>query len=192
MKTTKFNAKSVEFRTIAKEGKMQVKTAARNIFFLQKELRNLARKNDFCDGKSVANVAKAVRNYTKGGSLFDLAAFSKDTKGRFCTVSKSAKCPSFGKDITNVTPEGWYYLQPVTLTLNGVFAAFCKVAAAEIKAIEKAEKAAICEEEKAEKAAIKAAKKAERQKERFIKELQKAVEKGIISEAEMYSKIKAL
>ena len=177
--------KSTTFKAESVAGKSEVKKASVNIFFLRNELRALARKNEFCDSKSVAKVAKAVRNYTNGGSLFDLDAFEIDSKGRYCTVSRSAKCPSFGKDIASVTPEGWNYLQPITLTLNGVFAAFCKVAAKEIKALEAAEYKQLCEEEKAAKAA-------KRARESKIKTLNKALTKGVLTQEEYNAKVAAL
>lgn len=177
--------KSASFKVESAEGKKQVKKAANDIIFWRNSLRTLARKNEYCDSKSVAKVAKAVRNYTNGGCLFDLNAFVIDSKGRYCTISKAAKCPAFGKDIANVTPDGWFYLQPITLTLNGVFAAFCKVAANEIKKIEAAEYAQLCEEEKAHKKHV-------RNVNMKLKELSRALNKGIITPEEYNAKVALL
>lgn len=192
MKENKFASVINTFKENRKEGKKQIAVASKNIFFLQKQLRTLAKKNEYCDGQSVANVAKAVRNYTHGGSLFDISAFIVDNYGRFCYVRTSKKCPTFGKDLVNVDKNGWAFLQPVTLTLQGVFNAFCIVASAELKALERAEKAAICEEEKAQKQAQKEAEKAQKIKVRKINELQKALDKGILTEEEYTAKVNAL
>lgn len=181
MKENKYKEVINTFNESKKEGKRQIAVASKNIYFLQKQLRTLAKKNEFCDGQSVANVAKAVRNYTHGGSLFDISAFKVDNYGRFCYVRTSKKCPVFGKDLVNVNENGWTFLQPVSLTLQGVFNAFCIVASAELKALEKAEKQAKKDAEKAQKIKV-----------RKINELQKALDKGILTVEEYTAKVNAL
>lgn len=202
MKKNEFTEIRVNFQSDKKEAQNEVKSASKNIFFWQKNLRTLAKKNEFCEGQSVAKVAKAVRNYTKGGSLFDLCAFEKDAEGRFCTralASKDSHIITTGEGYCT-DEKGRQYIEgsateillPVPCTLLGVFNAFCKVATAEIKALEKAEKEAICEEEKALKAEQRAKAKAEKIKVRKLNELQRALDKGILTEAEYNEKAKAL
>ena len=173
----KNNVKSATFKIESTEGKNEVKKASVNIFFLRNELRALARKNEFCDSKSVAKVAKAVRNYTNGGCLFDLNAFTLINGEYFIKVEKKTES-KYGK-------ETYITTQRITLTLNGLFNAFCKVAAKEIKALEAAEYKQLCEEEKAAKAA-------KRARESKLKALNKALIKGILTEEEYNAKVAAL
>ena len=169
--------KSTTFKAESVAGKNEVKKASANIFFLRNELRALARKNEYCEAKSVAKVAKAVRNYTNGGCLFDLNAFTLINGEYFIKVEKKTES-MYGK-------ETYITTQKITLTLTGLFNAFCKVAAKEIKALEAAEYKQLCEEEKAQKAA-------KRARESKIKLLNKALTKGIITEEEYNAKVAAL
>lgn len=169
--------KSTTFKVESVEGKNEIKKASVNIFFLRNELRALARKNEFCDSKSVAKVAKAVRNYTNGGCLFDLNAFTLINGEYFIKVEKKTQT-CYGK-------ETYITTQKITLTLTGLFNAFCAVAKAEIKALEDAEYAQQCAEEKAQKAHI-------RNVNMKLKELAKALDKGILSESEYNAKVALL
>lgn len=182
-----FNEKSINFRNDMKAAKAEVRKASNNVFLAQRILRQLAKKNEFCDGLSVASVAKAVRNYTKGGSLFDLSAFKKDAFGNYIIECKRAT-------INGVTGEKEAYITTrfVGGNFKSLFNDFCAIAAKEIKAIEKAEKEAFCAEEKAEKERKKAVERAEKAKVGKLNDLQKALDKGIITESEYNSKVLAI
>ena len=171
--------KSVNFTNDVKTAKVEVKKASKDIFFLRAQLRTLARKNEYCEGKDVAKVAKAVRNYTNGGCLFDLNAFMVDAFGNYCYKVTRTTVNAFGKKEKYVTTRN------ITLTVTGLFNAFCAVAKAEIKAIENAEFESLCAEEKAQKARAKVLKNK-------VKDLQKALDKGIITESEYNAKVAAL
>ena len=171
--------KSVNFTNDVKVAKVEVKKACKDIFFLRAQLRTLARKNEYCEGKDVAKVAKAVRNYTNGGCLFDLNAFMVDAFGNYCYKITRTTVNAFGKKEKYVTTRN------ITLSVTGLFNAFCAVAKAEIKAIEEAEYNAKCAEEKAQKAHI-------RNVNMKLKELAKALDKGILSKAEYNAKVAAL
>lgn len=206
MEKNRFNQKSVEFVDNKKAANEQIKKATDSIFFWRKNLVSLSVKNEYCDGKSVALVEKAVRNYTKGGQKWDVNVFSKDFCGRFCLVAKYTEkavsladlqhgdvlTDSKGREIIVSNNDTLAVLKPISMNLKAVFNAFCAVAAKEIKAIEKAEKDTICAEEKAEKARIKAIEKAEKIRVRKLNELQKKHENGLISTLEYLNKCKEL
>lgn len=187
MRKNVFNEKSINFRNDVKAAKVEVKNAGNNVFLAQKVLRQLAKKNDFCDGQSVAKVAKAVRNYTKGGSLFDLSAFKKDAFGNYIIDCKRTT-------INGITGEKETYITTrfVGGNFKSLFNDFCAIAAKELKAIEKAEKDAFCEEQKAENERKKEIEKAKKIKVRKINDLQKALDKGIITESEYNNKVLAI
>ena len=206
MKTNRFNQKSVEFADNKKAASNQIQKATESIFFWRKQLISLSIKNEYCEGKSVATIEKAVRNYTKGGQKWDVNIFTKDCLGRFCLVAKYTEnnvslndlqhgdiiTDSKGREIIISNNDTLAILKPIAMNLKAVFNAFCAVAAKEIKAIEKAEKDTICAEEKAEKARIKAIEKAEKIRVRKLNELQKKHEKGLISTLEYLNKSKEL
>lgn len=206
MKKNRFNQKSVEFADNKKAASNQIEKATNSIFFWRKQLISLAVKNEFCEGKSVATIEKAVRNYTKGGQKWDVNIFVKDFCGRFCLVAKYTEkavsladlqhgdiiTDSKGREIIISSDDTLAILKPIAMNIKAVFNAFCSVAAKEIKAIEKAEKDAICAEEKAEKERIKAIEKAEKIRVRKLNELQKKHEKGQISTLEYINKCNEL
>lgn len=206
MKKNRFNQKSIEFADNQKAASEQIEKATGSIFFWRKNLISLSVKNGYCNGKSVAVVEKAVRNYTKGGQKWDVNIFVKDFCGRFCLVAKYTEkavsltdlqhgdiiTDSKGREIIVSNNDTLAILKPIAMNLKAVFNAFCSVAAKEIKAIEKAEKDAICAEEKAEKDRIKAIEKAEKIRVRKLNELQKKHEKGQISTLEYINKCNEL
>lgn len=206
MKTNRFNQKSADFVDNKKAASIQIEKATNSIFFWRKNLISLSAKNEYCDGKSVSLVEKAVRNYTKGGQKWDVNVFVKDYCGRFCLVAKYMEnvvsledlqhgdviTDSKGREIIVSNDSTLAILKPISMNLKAVFNAFCTVAAKEIRAIEKAEKDTICAEEKAEKERIKAIEKAEKIRVRKLNELQKKHEKGLISTIEYLNKCKEL
>lgn len=206
MEKNRFNQKSVEFADNKKAASNQIEKATGSIFFWRKQLISLSVKNEYCEGKSVAIIEKAVRNYTKGGQKWDVNIFTKDYCGRFCLVAKYTEnlvtlydlqhgdviTDSKGREVIVSNNNNLAVLKPISMNLKAVFNAFCTVAAKEIKAIEKAEKDSICAEEKAEKERIKAIEKAEKIRVRKLNELQKKHEKGLISTLEYINKCNGL
>lgn len=207
MKTNRFNAESVNFATIKNDAKVEIKKATNSIFFWRKQLVAMSQKNEFCEGMKVSTIEKAVRNYTKGGQKWDVSIFPKDYLGRFCTTAKYTEnvytvndlisgdiiTDSKGREmLLSGDSQTLLVLQPVTMSLVGVFNAFCKVATKEIRDIEKAQKDLICEEERAQKRHEKEIKKAQKIKVRKLNELAKKLEKGEISAYEYNKKVSEL
>ena len=168
---------------------------------------SMSQKNEFCEGVKVATVEKAVRNYTKGGEKWSVNVFDKDYQGRFCTTAKYTEnvytvndllsgeivTDSKGREIIlSGDSQTLLVLQPVTMSLIGVFNAFCKVAAKEIREIEKTQKDLICEEERAQKRHEKEIEKAKKIRVRKLNELAKKLENGAISAFEYNQKVSEL
>lgn len=196
---------SKEFKAAQVSACGEIKNAVNNIFFSIKELKGLARKNEFCDGKSVTVVAKAVRDYTKGGNMFDVNAFFKDDLGRFCYRYSKIKnldnnrknCVLCGEIVTDTKgreivmndKKEFLAVVPVGVGIVAVFNAFCHVAAKELRAIELAErKAAKARETESDKVA----RRAERERNGRISGLSKRFLSGEISELEYFAAVKAI
>ena len=205
MKTKSFSAK--EFNGIVKGAKVEIKGTFNNPFVVI-NLLNKAAKGDFskinnCDIKpenlkKVANVCKGIH---ANRYAFDVCLFEKDSFGRFCTLSpfKGVKsdlmCDYYdinnlsmlistdkkGHEIVENEKGVLYICVPVTLTINGVFNAFAKVAKVDIIETEKAAKGA-------EKAAKDSAKAYEKAKKGIISDYNN----GMITEIDLADKLRAL
>lgn len=187
MKNQVFSAK--EFTNVVKGAKVELNGTFKNPFVVV-NLLNKAAKGDFskinnCDitPENLKKVAKVCKGMHENRYAFDVCLFEKDSFGRFCTMSpfKGAKgdlaCDYYdinnlsvliytdnkGREIVENEKGDLFVCVPVSLTINGIFGAFAKVA-----------KVDIIQTEKAEKAAKKAAKDS-------AKEYEKA-KKGVISD----------
>ena len=163
----KENLSAKQFTSIVKGAKVEINGTFKNPFVVI-NLLNKAAKGDFskinnCDIKpenlkKVANICKGMH---KNRYAFDVCLFEKDSFGRFCTLSpyKGTKGDLFadyydinnlsvlaytdnkGREIVENEKGDLYTCVPISLTVNGIFGAFAKVAKVDIIAAEKAEKA---------------------------------------------------
>jgi hypothetical protein len=205
MKKNVFSAK--EFNGIVKGAKVEIKGTFNNPFVVV-NLLNKAVKGDFskinnCDIKpenlkKVANVCKGMH---KNRYAFDVCLFEKDSFGRFCTLSpfKGEKGDLFadyydinnlsvliytdnkGREIVENEKGDLYTCVPISLTINGIFSAFAKVAKVDIIANEKSAKGA-------EKAAKDSAKEYEKAKKGVISDYNA----GRITEIDLATKLSEL
>jgi len=177
-----FSAK--EFNGIVKGAKVEIKGTFNNPFVVI-NLLNKAAKGDFskvtnCDIKpeNLKKVAKVCKGMHANRYAFDVCLFEKDSFGRFCTLSpfKGEKGDLFadyydinnlsvmiytddkGREIVENEKGDLYICVPISLTINGIFNAFAKVAKVDIIASEKAAK----ESEKAAKDSTKEYEKAKK------------------------------
>lgn len=161
-----FSAK--EFNGIVKGAKVEIKGTFNNPFVVV-NLLNKAVKGDFskinnCDinPENLKKVAKVCKGMHKNRYAFDVCLFEKDSFGRFCTLSpfKGTKGDLFadyydinnlsvliytdnkGREIVENEKGDLYTCVPISLTINGVFNAFAKVAKVDIMQTEKAAKVA--------------------------------------------------
>lgn len=144
---------SKEFAKVAKSAKVELKNTFSSVYVIV-NLLNKACKGEFnklenvsfsCD--DLKRVAATLKSMHGKRYAFDIPALLQLAGGLFyyrngviCQTAKSKSCPKFGLDLIDVTHEFWYYSKPVVLTIDAVFAAFCKVARYELKATEKAAK----------------------------------------------------
>jgi regulator of protease activity HflC (stomatin/prohibitin superfamily) len=197
---TKFNYSVSEFNEVVTNGRNELKDTFSNPFVIINAL-NKAAKGDFskmknCEGITFENV-KAVANVVKtlhdNRYAFDACLLRKDSKGRFCRVSKSKTMPIWGYDIIDVNKKGFSYLKPIALNEIAFYNAFIAIAKAEISKEEKARKKAEKEAEKAAKATLsKAQRKAKSANEKAYKELCAKFYKGEICAEEFATKANAL
>lgn len=185
-----------EFNEVVTNSRNELKNAFKNPFVIINAL-NKAAKGDFskmknCEGLTFENV-KAVANVVKtlhgNRYAFDTCLLRKDSKGRFCRVSKSKAMPIWGFDIVDVNEKGFSYLKPIALNEIAYYNAFVALAKAEISKAEKARKKAEKEAEKAAKATLsKQQKKAKSANEKAYKELCAKFYKGEICAEEFAEK----
>lgn len=206
MKKQNFSAK--EFTNVVKGAKVEINGTFRNPFIVI-NLLNKAAKGDFSkianvEGvtlENVAKVAKVCKGMHENRYAFDVCLFEKDSFGRFCTLSpfKGEKGDLFadyydinnlsvlvytdnkGREIVENEKGDLYTCVPVSLTINGIFNAFAKVAKVDIIATEKAEKAT-------KKAAKDSAKEFEKAKKGVISDYNA----GRITEIDLADKLSAL
>lgn len=197
---TKFNYSVSEFNEVVTNGRNELKDTFNNPFVIINAL-NKAAKGDFskmknCEGLTFENV-KAVANVVKtlhgNRYAFDTSLFPKDSKGRFCRISKSKVMPVWGFDIVDVNEKGFSYLKPIALNEIAYYNAFVAIAKGEISKAEKARKQAEKAAEKAAKATLtKAQRKAKSANEKAYKELCSKFYKGEICAEEFATKANAL
>lgn len=197
---TKFNYSVAEFNEVVTDGRSELKNTFNNPFVIINAL-NKAVKGDFskmknCEGLTFENV-KAVANVVKtlhgNRYAFDTCLLRKDSKGRFCRISKSKVMPKFGFDLVDVNEKGFSYLKPIALNEIAYYNAFVAIAKGEISKAEKARKQAEKEAEKAAKATLsKQQKKAKSANEKAYKELCTKFYKGEICAEEFAEKANAL
>lgn len=185
----KKNFSTKEFNAIVKGAKVEVNGVFSNPFVIINAL-NKAYKGDY---SKIAGACNFVRDNLKivGDVLksmhgqryaFDASVLTKDNKGRFVNITTSKVMPIWNYQLIDVIPnKGYKYYKPIALTINAVFAAFCKVAKVEISDINKANKAT-----------VDAAKKGAKVRDNKIKALNRALTSGIISEFEYTEKLKAI
>lgn len=193
---TNFDYSVSEFNEVVTKSRNELKNAFKNPFVIINAL-NKAAKGDFsklknCEGLTFDNVkavAKVVKTLHGNRYAFDTCLFPKDSKGRFCRVSKSKVMPKFGFDLVDVNEKGFSYLKPIALNEIAFYNAFVAIAKAEISKAEKARKKAEKEAEKAAKATLsKAQRKAKSANEKAYKELCSKFYKGEICAEEFAEK----
>ena len=197
---TNFNYSVSEFNEVVVNGRQELKDTFSNPFVIINAL-NKAAKGDFskvknCEGltfENVKTVAKVVKSLHGNRYAFDTCLLRKDSKGRFCRISKSKCMPVWGFDLVDVNEKGFTFLKPIALNEIAYFNAFVALAKAEVSKAEKARKKAEKEAEKAAKATLsKAQKKAKSANEKAYKELCSKFYKGLICAEEFTAKVNAL
>lgn len=197
---TKINYSVSEFNEIVTSGREELKDTFENPFVIINAL-NKAVKGDFsklknCEGltyESVKEVANVVKTLHSNRYAFDVCLFRKDSKGRFCRISKAKVMPKWGFDLVDVNEKGYMYLKPIALNEIAYYNAFVAIAKAEISKAEKARKKAEKEAEKAAKATLsKAQKKAKSANNKAYKELCARFYKGEICAEEFAEKAEKL
>ena len=174
--------KTNEFSAIVKSAKVELNGTFKSPFIIC-NLLNKAAKGDFskvanCEGltrENLAKVAKEVKKLHDCRYAFDVCILPKvcGKLGTFKVISekqneKSAlmvgEIVSYNGKVLSLNDDGHVGIfSPVSLTINGVFNAFAKVAKVQISENEKAAK-------ESEKAAKKAAKEYENAKKCIIKD----------------------
>lgn len=181
----KENLSAKQFTSIVKGAKVEINGTFKNPFIVV-NLLNKAAKGDFTkvanveclSRENVAKVAKVCKGMHQNRYAFDVCLFEKDSFGRFCTLSpfKGKKndlatdyydinnlsiliyTDNKGREIVENANGDLVTCVPVTLTINGIFNAFAKVAKVDVIAAEKAAK----ESEKAAKDSVKEYEKAKK------------------------------
>lgn len=199
--------KTKEFNAIVKNAKEEINGTFKNPFVII-NLLNKAAKGDFSkvnncgiNPENLKKVAKVCKGMHANRYAFDVCLFEKDSFGRFCTLSpfKSEKnvlshdyidinnisilvtTDNKGREVVENEKGDLYMCVPVSLTVNGMFNAFAKVAKVDIIETEKAAKGA-------EKAAKDSAKAYEKAKKGIISDYNK----GMITEIDLADKLRAL
>lgn len=200
------NYSSKEFNKVVRSANSELKGTFKSPFVIV-NLLNKAVKGDFekvsgvegLSRESLTEVARVLKSMYKGRYAFDLNIFEKDYLNRFCTATKykgEETVPDYfevggvsclvnvdqkGREVLySDTDKSMIFLQPIPLTITGVFNAFAKVAKIDLKRAEDNEKAV----KKAAKDNEKAVKRAKKQAENRAKELSLMYFKGQISELE--------
>lgn len=204
---SKINFSAKEFTNVVKGAKVEINGTFKNPFVVV-NLLNKAAKGDFskvtnCDisPENLKKVAKVCKGMHANRYAFDVCLFEKDSFGRFCTLSpfKGTKgdlvCDYYdinnlsvlictdnkGREVVENEKGDLIVCMPISLTINGVFSAFTKVAKIDIIATEKAEKAT-------KKAAKDSAKEFEKAKKGVISDYNA----GRITEIDLADKLSAL
>ena len=203
----KVNFSAKEFNGIVKGAKVEINGTFKNPFVIV-NLLNKAAKGDMskiagCNiaPENLKKVANKCKSMHANRYAFDVCLFEKDSFGHFCTLSpfKGTKGDLFadyydinnlsvliytdnkGREIVENEKGDLYTCVPVSLTINGIFGAFAKVAKVDIITTEKAEKAT-------KKAAKDSAKEYEKAKKGVISDYNA----GRISEIDLADKLSAL
>lgn len=197
---TNFNYSVREFQEVVTSGRTELRDTFNSPFVILNNL-NKAAKGDFskiknCTGltcEKVKEVAKVVKTLHKNRYAFDTCLLRKDSKGRFCRVSKSKVMPKFGFDLVDVNEKGFSFLKPIALNEIAFYNAFAAIAKGEVSKAGKERKKAEKEAEKAAKATLsKAQKKEKSAKEKAYKDLCAKFYKGEISAEVFAQKAEAL
>lgn len=206
MAKNNFSAK--EFTNIVKGAKVEINGTFKNPFIVI-NLLNKAAKGDFSKVANVEGITREnlvkVANVLKGMHnnryAFDTCLFEKDSFGRFCTMSnyKGEKgelradyydvnnlsilvyTDNKGREVVENEKGDMFICMPVSLTINGMFNAFAKVA-----------KVDIIQTEKAAKVAEKAAKDSEKAYNIAKKGVIKDYNDGKITEVELATRLSEL
>lgn len=195
-----FNYSVSEFNEVVINGRQELRDTFNNPFVIINAL-NKAAKGDFskmknCEGLTFENVqavAKVVKTLHGNRYAFDTCLLCKDSKGRFCRISKSKVMPKWGTDLVDVNEKGYTYLKPIALNEIAYYNAFAAIAKAEVMKAEKARKQAEKEAEKAAKATLsKAQKKEKSAKDKAYKELCAKFYKGEICAEDFAQKVAIL
>lgn len=189
MKTNN-NISVKDIQVTNKSAKAQVNNVSHNILYYVRALNKLAIKNEYCDSKDVLSVAKNVRALLAANVVermsnkeyFHASAFVRDYQGRVCGVCDYKGNMTILDVMTNnvITEDGKQLilskdgqnvcvLRPITLSLSGVFNAFCAFVLRDAKAAAAAEKAAAKAAKESTKAANKRAKEIARLSKQFAK-----------------------
>lgn len=142
----------------ATNAKNELTNVSRNIMYYIRHLNALAKKGEFSNGIDIREFGKECqavhgqKDLYHASVLFDKKYFVYDSHGKICRISSSKNCPVFGYDVVDITPDGWQYLRPVSLSDKVVLNAFIVVVRGKAKELDKVSR----EKAKAEKAKEKA------------------------------------
>lgn len=201
MKTKNFSNR--EFSAVVKDAKNEVKSFSKSPYKIINDLNKAAKKNEYCNHLPIKEVANVCKKLHSGRYAFDVCLFTKfNGKLYLSTLVDGYNKSDFMHGDTFVDAKGheiiWsdsklsaISLQPVVISYDGIFAAFCKVAKIDIQAMNKAKKEAEKEAKKAKLEAERAAKKAQRDYETLCKNIAKDFARGIITEVEHIEKLRA-
>lgn len=95
-----------------------------SIMYYVNQLNKLYRKNEYVDNTNICDFGKMVHTLHTGKEPYTAYLFVKDSNSRPCYKVISKKCPKWGYDIVDVSPKGWEYLRPVTMSLSGLITAY--------------------------------------------------------------------
>ena len=197
------NFSNREFAAIAKEAKNEVKIFSKSPYKIINDLNKAAKKNEYCNNLPIKEVANVCKKLHSGRYAFDACLFTKfNGKLYLSTLVDGFNKSDFNHGDIFADSKGrqiiWsdsklsaISLQPITISSDGIFAAFCKVAKIDIQAMNKAKKEAEKEAKKAEAEAAKKAKKAQRDYETLCKNIAKDFARGIITEVEHIEKLRS-
>lgn len=187
-----------KFNEVANVAKKSIKEVSHNLLYWVRVLNKFAAKNDFIDNKSVLNIAvlakdklsEETQSKMKKNQYFHAALFAQDYLGRACTVRKYSGAISKNEVLQNevITDKGKQIildasgdnlciLCPVSLSLSGVFGAFCEVLKKDAQILDNIAR----EEKRREREETRAQNAKKREFNKLFKDLQKQYKNGEIS-----------
>ena len=161
----------------AREAREQVRIVGKSLMYYINQLNKLARKNEYCEAINVREFGKEIQKIHGQKDLFHACVFTRDSQGRACVVAHSKRMPVWGFSLVNVSPEGYDYLRPISLSLVGVLNAFAKVARTKARTADAQER----EQAREAKAKEKAQKAYDKARAKKLAEVMKQVTSGALT-----------
>ena len=187
-----------KFNEVANVAKKSIKEVSHNLLYWVRVLNKFAAKNEFIDNKSVLSIAKLAKeklteetqSNMKNAQYFHASLFTQDYAGRACTIRKYAGaiskeevlqneviCDKGKQIILDASGENLCVLCPVSLSLVGVFSAFCEVLKKDAQTLDNIAR----EEKRRQREETRAQNAKKREFNKLFKELQKQFKSGEIS-----------